>query len=135
MIRFIAISVLGGVLFIMADALINANPLAQKLYAAYRPIARTGVNIPAGIAIDLGYGFALAGIFLLLYSSLPGATGSVKGLSFAMLVWFFRVVMSVASTWMMFKVPVSALLYTLVTGLGEMLALGVFYGLILRPRA
>jgi len=42
-------------------------------------------------------------------------------------------VMYVATQWMMFDVPVAALLYTLVTGLGEMLILGILYGLALKP--
>ena len=56
----------------------------------------------------------------------------MKGISFAVLVWFFRVVMGVASQWMMFNVPTEALVYSLVTGLGEMLVLGMLYGLTLR---
>jgi hypothetical protein len=87
----------------------------------------------AGIVIDLVFGFVMAGIFLLLYHSLPGETGLIKGLSFAVMVWFFRVVMYVASQWMMFTVPVKTLLYTLATGFGEMLVLGVLYGLTLKP--
>jgi hypothetical protein len=49
------------------------------------------------------------------------------------LAWFFRVVMSAASQWVMFSVPVKTLLYSLVTGLVEMLILGVLYGLTLKP--
>lgn len=135
MIRFILVSVAGGIVFALADGLINVNPLAQSLYAAYRPIARPSVNAAAGVAIDLVYGFVMASIFLLLHRSLPGQTGLAKGVSFALLVWFFRVVMSVASTWMMFPVPFAALIYTLVTGLGEMLLLGILYGVTLRPSA
>ena len=75
----------------------------------------------------------MAGVFLLLYHSLPGKTGLVKGVSFAVLVWFFRVVTYTASQWVMFNLPVEALLYFLVTGLGEMLILGVLYGLTLKP--
>jgi len=112
---------------------INANPLAQRLYEVYKPIARTSINPLAGIVIDLVYGFVLAAVFLLLYKSLPGKTGLVKGVSFAVLVWFFRVVMYTASQWVMFNLPVEALLYSLVTGLGEMLILGVLYGLTLKP--
>jgi hypothetical protein len=33
----------------------------------------------------------------------------------------------------MFKVPLKALLYTLLAGLGEMLILGMLYGLALQP--
>ena len=130
---YIIVSVVSGILFGVLDGLINANPLAQRLYEVYKPIAKTSINPVAGIAIDLVYGFIMAGVFLLLYKSLPGETGLVKGVSFALLVWFFRVFMSTAAQWVMFNVPVEALLYSLVAGLGEMLILGVLYGLTLKP--
>jgi hypothetical protein len=133
MIRYVVVSVAGGVLFGVLDGVINANPLAQRLYQVYQPIARPSVDPLAGILIDLVYGFVMAGVFLLLYKSLPGGTGLVKGLSFGLLVWFFRVVMYVASQWMMFAVPGEALLYSLLAGLGEMLILGVLYGATLKP--
>jgi hypothetical protein len=135
MIRYIVVSVVGGILFGVLDGVINANPLAQRLYKVYQPIAKPSIDPLAGILIDLVYGFVMAGVFLLLYKSLPGQTGLVKGMSFACLVWFFRVVMYVASQWVMFNVPGAALLYSLVTGLGEMLILGVLYGLTLKPAA
>jgi len=135
MIGYIVVSIVGGILFGVLDGVINANPLAQRLYQVYQPIARPSINPLAGILIDLVYGFVLAGVFLLLYKSLPGETGLVKGLSFACLVWFFRVVMYTASQWVMFNIPVEALLYSLVAGLGEMLILGVFYGVTLKPAA
>jgi hypothetical protein len=133
MIIYIIISIVSGVLFGVMDGLINVNPIAQSLYKVYKPIAKASINALAGITIDLIYGFVMAGIFLLLYPSLPGDVGLVKGISFGVSIWFFRVVMYVASQWVMFNVPVSALLYTLVTGLGEMLVLGILYGLTLRP--
>ncbi len=133
MLRYTVVSVVSGLLFGVLDGLIHANPMAQTLYEVYTPIARTSMNPVAGIVIDLGYGFILAGIFLLLTPSLPGGSGIMKGLSFALLVWFFRVVMAVATQWMMFTVPVVTLLYMLITGLGEMLLLGILYGLTLKP--
>ena len=72
-------------------------------------------------------------MFLLLHRSLLGETGLLKGISFAFLIWFFRVVMSVISGWMMFNFPIGSLLYTLITGLSEMLILGILYGLTLKP--
>jgi len=133
MVRYIIVSAISGVLFGILDAVVNANPLAQRLNAVYKPIARTSINPLAGTVIDLVYGFAMAGVFLLLYQSLPGEIGLVKGVSFALLAWFFRVVMSTASQWVMFSVPVKTLLYSLVAGLVEMLILGVLYGLTLKP--
>ncbi len=133
MMRYIIVSIGSGILFGILDGVINANPWAQRLYDVYKPIAKTSLNLPAGIVIDLVYGFALAGVFLFLYRSLPSEIGLVKGMSFALLIWFFRVVMSVASQWMMFNVSVETLLYTLLAGLGEMLILGALYGLTLKP--
>jgi hypothetical protein len=133
MTTYVIAAVVSGILFGVLDVVINANPLAQRLLDVYRPIARTSVNPAAGIVIDLVYGFVMAGVFLVLYQSLPGESGLLKGASFALVVWFFRVVMSVASQWMMFRVPVRTLAYTLVTGLGEMLILGILYGLTLKP--
>jgi hypothetical protein len=130
---YIIVSIISGILFGILDGLINANPIANKLYEVYKPIAKTSVNFAAGMIIDLGYGFILAALFLLVYPSLPGEAGLVKGVSFALMVWFFRVVMSAASQWMMFKVPPKTLLYTLLAGLGEMLSLGILYGLALQP--
>jgi hypothetical protein len=135
MTRYVIVSLVSGILFGVLDGLINANPLAQKLYAVYKPIAKTSLNPVTGIAIDILYGFVMAGLFLVLYNSLPGEAGLVKGISFALMVWFLRVVMYVATQWMMFDVPVAALLYTLVTGLGEVLILGILYGLALKPSA
>ena len=82
MIRYIIVSISGGVLFGIMDGLINANPLARKLFEVYKPIARKAINAPAGIVIDLVYGFVMAGVFLLLYKSLPGGSGLLKGISF-----------------------------------------------------
>jgi hypothetical protein len=130
---YIVVSIISGILFGVLDGFIHANPLAVKLFEVYRPIARTSVNFVAGILIDLAYGFILAGLFLLFYTSLPGELGIVKGICFALIVWFLRVVMSAASQWMMFTIPWKTALYELGSGLGEMLILGILYGITLRP--
>lgn len=130
---YIIVSVVSGILFGVLDGVINANPLAIRLFEVYKPIARGSINFVAGMIIDLAYGFILAAVFLLVYQSLPGEIGLVKGMSFGVMVWFFRVVMSAASQWMMYKVPVKTLVYSLLAGLGEMLVLGILYGLALPP--
>jgi hypothetical protein len=129
---YILISIAGGALFGVMDGLLNANPIVVKLYKPYEPIARKSINMLAGIVIDLVYGFILAAIFILLYESLPGGTGVLKGISFGILAWFLRVIMYAASNWMMFKVPLRTILYTLIAGLVEMLLLGLLYGIGLR---
>ncbi|MFC1749005.1 DUF6789 family protein [Pseudomonadota bacterium] len=131
--RYIIVSIISGFLFGTMDALINANPFAQQLLEVYEPLAKTSINAPAGIVIDLLYGFLLGALFLMLYKSLPGKSGIKKGLVFALILWFLRVFMSVASTWMMMEVPVVTLLYILATGLVEMIILGIIYGAFLKP--
>jgi hypothetical protein len=69
----------------------------------------------------------------MLYRCLPGQSGIVKGLSYAILLWFFRVVMYAASTWMMYNVPIQTIGYGLVAGLLEMLVLGILFGVTLKP--
>jgi len=129
--RYILVSVGSGMLFGLMDGFIHANPVAKRLFKVFEPIARKRINVPAGLVIDLVYGFALAGGFLLLRDSLPGASGIVRGLVYAGMLWFVRVVMQAATQWMMFTVPAKALAYTLVTGLIEMLVLGLLYGWVL----
>jgi hypothetical protein len=90
MIRYIVVSAVSGILFGIMDGLINANPLAQRLYRIFEPIARKSINIPAGFAIDLIYGFAMAGIFLLFQGSLPGESWVVKGLVFGLVIFIGR---------------------------------------------
>ena len=134
-VRYILVGIASGLLFGIMDGLINANPIAERLYEFNLPIRRASVDVIAGVAIDLAYGFILMAVFLILYRSLPGRVGLVKGVSFALLVWFLRVVMSAASQWIMLNMPVAALLYGVLTGLGEMLVLGLLYGATLRPSA
>ena len=133
MVRYFIVSIICGVLFGAMDAIIHANPFAQQMLSVYRPITKASVNVPAGILIDLFYGFILGFLFLLLYKSLPGRTGFAKGISFALIVWFFRIAMNAVSSWMMFTVPAATLLYVTSAGLLEMLLLGFVYGMYLKP--
>lgn len=132
MLRYIAVSIFGGLILGLLDGLINANPYAQKLFEVYKPIAKSSVNIVLGFGIDILYGFVMAGLFLLLYKSLPGQTALVKGLGFGLIVSFFSVVMHVFSQLVMFKVPADALVYMFLTGLVEMLIISIFFSLTLK---
>lgn len=132
MLRFFSVSIISGLLFAFVDGLINANPLAQKLMECYKPIAKSTINIPVGIVIDLFYGFVMCGIFLLIYKSLPG-NPFTKGVIYGLIIWFFRVLMMVFSTYMTQQVPVKTLVYILMTGLAEVLIIGIFYGLTIKP--
>ncbi len=132
MVRFIIISLISGILFAVLDGLINGNPLALKLMECYKPIAKPSVNISVGIAIDIFYGFVMCGIFLLIYNSLPSESPLIKGVIYGLIIWFFRVIMSVLSIYMTQQVPTKTLIYILLTGLAEMLIIGIFYGLTIK---
>jgi hypothetical protein len=128
--RYVAASIAIGVIFILLDAVVNTNPLAEQAYAVFAPILRPGIDIVPAMAIDLAYGFALSAIFVVLYRALPGGNRLLKGLSFGLLLWFLRVVMSAAGQWVLFAIPETTVTYTLASGLLEMLVLGVLLGML-----
>jgi hypothetical protein len=132
MIRFIIAAILTGLLFGILDGLINGNPFAAKLMECYKPIAKKEINMPAGLIIDLVYGFAISGLFLLLIPVLPTESFIIKGVAFGAGMWFFRVLMNVVSSWMMFNILGKTLIYILLTGIIEMILLGILNGLILK---
>ncbi len=129
--RVLAVGAGIGVVFAILDGLLNANPVAQRAYEAYRPIARQSVNAPLGLSFDIVSGVVMAILFVSLMPALPGGP-VVKGLAFGLMVWFFRVAMGVAAQAVMFNIPGSALAYMLIAGLVEMSILGLLYGLALR---
>jgi hypothetical protein len=129
--RVLLAGLASGVLFAVLDGIINANPLAQRLYAVYRPVARASVNAVAGVAIDIAYGIVMAAVYVTLRPALPGS-GMVKGLAFGIIVWFFRVVMGAVGQWMILAVPGTTVAYSLVAGGVDMLILGALYGATLR---
>ena len=71
----------------------------------------------------------MCGIFLLFYNSLPSENPIIKGLVYGLIMWFFRILMSVFSTYMTHQIPVKTLAYILVAGLFEMVIIGIFYDL------
>jgi hypothetical protein len=127
------VGVLAGMVLAGFDALINVNPLAQRYYAAYRPIMRQSANAGLGVSLDIVFGFIMAILFMALTPALPADPVS-RGLTFGLIAWFFRVAMGAASHAVMFEIPIEAPLYTLATGLAEMLILGLIYGALLNPR-
>ncbi len=131
--RIPAVGLAAGLLFAVLDGLINANPLAQRLYAPYRPIMRPSINAPLGLAFDFVCGIVMAFLFVRLAPALPGGW-SARGVAFGLIAWFFRVAMGAASQTVMFQLPGSTIAYGLVTGLVEMVILGLLYGLLLTPR-
>ena len=132
MLRRILVSFAAGVAFVALDGFLNANPVAQHVYAAYRPIARSSVNALAGALVDLAYGAILVALFVTLRHCLPGRTALMKGVSFGAMVWFLRVVMRVAGEWITTTLPTSAHVYSLAAGLVQMLLVAILIALLLR---
>jgi hypothetical protein len=133
MVRRIGAGIAAGVAFLGLDGLLNANPIAQQVYLAYRPIARSRVDAVAGSMVDVVYGLVLVALFLRLRHCLPGRADATKGLSFGAIVWFLRVVMRVAGEWIVTTVPPSTHAYTLVAGLVQTLLVAELIAL-LAPR-
>ena len=131
MLRQILVGLVAGLAFLVLDGVLNANPLAQKLYAAYQPIARVSINAVAGSVIDLVYGVLLVLLFVVLHASLPGQTNLTKALSFALVVWLLRVVMRVAGEWVMTVVPARVHAYTLGAGLLQLVLVACIIALLL----
>lgn len=133
--RILWVGVVVGVVFIILDALINANPLGVKALEFYTPIARDGILLPVGIVSDLVSGFLIVGFFALFYKSLPTSSGIVKGIIFGLIAGYLRVVMNVAASFTMFKMPAGSALYTLCAGMVEMVILGLLAGLLYRSHS
>lgn len=133
MLRQVLVGAVAGFVFLILDGALHANPLAQRLYAAYQPIARPSVNAVAGSAIDLTYGVALVLLFVMLRASLPGHTNLTKALSFGVIVWFLRVFMRVAGEWVMTILPAQVHVYTLVAGLVQMLIVACIIAVLVPP--
>ena len=131
MVNYLLAGGLGGILLAVMDGLLNANPAAIKLLAAFKPIARPSLSVAAGILIDLAFGFSLAALFTALRPAFPTSSGLLNGLIFGAGVWLLRTVMPLASQQVMFAIPLSAAAYQAGCGLLEMLVLGILFGLVL----
>lgn len=131
MLRQIVVGFVAGTAFLVTDGLVHANPLARRLYAVYRPIARPSINPLAGSAIDLVYGVVLTALFAILRQRLPGETGFAKAMSFGAMVWFLRVGMRVAGEWVTTTVPASTHAYTLAAGLVQVLLVSIVIAMLL----
>ena len=130
MLTYLIASFAGGVIFVLLDFVINANPLAQRLNEPYKPIARKRMHLAAAIVIDVLSSFTMAGIFLLLRPAFPGSKIVAAGVFFGLMAWFFHVLMGSLSQWIMFELPLTTHLYSIAAGLVEMVALGLFYAAI-----
>lgn len=89
---------------------------------------RREFNPALSIFLDIIYGIVLAGLFNLLYLSIPGE-GVLKGISFGLIIWFFKVVMAMGSIRIMFNVSDQILIYWTFSGLLELVIIGSILGI------
>ena len=132
--RLVIGGLVASVLFLVLDAALGmlGGLIGARLFAlpAAQP-AGIESKMVAGLVFELINGFVLAVVYAIVHSCLPGA-GWIKGLSFGVLVWMLRVVMWAFSTYMMTGMSPVTISITVVTGLVEMLIIGVAIALIYR---
>jgi len=87
MFRYIIVSVVVN-LIRCNGWLINANPLVSKNFTKSTAIAKTSMNVPAGIVIVPCVYRLLCWIFLISTQVYPGELGLVKRNKFAVLLGF-----------------------------------------------
>jgi hypothetical protein len=125
--RLIVAGIAASVLFLVLDAVLG---MAGGFVGAQ--VFGLPFEQPPGIenkmmispVFELINGFMLAVIYAVIHPSLPGR-GWKKGISYGLIVWGLRVVMWAFSTYMMTDISPILIAITVVTGLIEVLILGV----------
>jgi hypothetical protein len=132
--RLIVAGIAASVLFLVLDMVFGAvgGLIAADVFGV--PFERPpGIEakIRFGLLFELINGFVLALVYAVIYRCLPGR-GWQKGISYGLIVWGLRVVMWAFSTFMMTDMPPTLIAITVVTGLIEVLILGVVIAAIYR---
>jgi hypothetical protein len=130
MAKFILVSMASGAILGVIDYVCNAGPFMEGLKGFSSQLLRSTGKAAAGLGINLGLGFAVTGIFILLRKNFDGV---IIAMGFALTVWFFRVTMFFIRKWMTFKVPLNDLVYVFIAGISQMVSLGILYELTLKP--
>jgi hypothetical protein len=125
--RLIVAGIVASVLFLVLDMMLGAVGgliAANVLGVPFDQPPGIEAKIKLGLLFELINGFMLALIYAVIYRCLPGQ-GWQKGISYGLIVWGLRVVMWAFSTFMMTDTPPALIAITVVTGLIEVLILGV----------
>jgi hypothetical protein len=134
--RLIIAGITASVLFLVLDAVLG---MAGGLVGAQ--VFGLPFEQPPGIegkmmispVFELINGFMLAVIYAVIHPSLPGQ-GWRRGISYGLIVWGLRVVMWAFSTYMMTDMAPILIAITVVTGLIEVLILGIVIAVIYKAR-
>lgn len=125
--RLVVAGIVASVLFLVLDAALGTAGGFIGAQAFGVPIEQPpGVEakITFGLIFELINGFMLAVIYAVIHPSLPGR-GWKKGIGYGFLVWGLRVVMGAFSAYMMTDTHPISIAITMVTGLIEVIILGV----------
>jgi hypothetical protein len=125
--RLVVAGIVASVLFLVLDAALGTAGgfIGAQVFGV--PVEQPSgfeAKMKFGLIFELINGFMLAVIYAVIHPSLPGR-GWKKGISYGLLVWGLRVVMGAFSTYMMTDMPPILIAINVVTGLIEVLILGI----------
>jgi len=125
--RLVVAGIVASVLFLVLDAALGTAGgfIGAEVFGL--PVEQPPgfeAKMKFGLIFELINGFMLAVIYAVIHPSLPGR-GWKKGISYGVLVWGLRVVMGAFSTYMMTDMSPILIAITVVTGLIEVLILGI----------
>lgn len=129
--RIIVGGIFVGLLLIVLGVILgffSVTVFKLPMFVSDSTLWRKEFNPILSVCLDIIYGIILAGLFNLLYIGIPGE-GILKGISFGLIIWFFKVVMAMGSIRIMFNVSDKVLLYWTFSGLFEMLIIGTILGM------
>jgi len=127
--KILACGTITGVLFSLFDMLIAMS--TSPIFSLYSdlPIWKAQPNILAGLIFDLINGFILAAVYTTIYNGIPGF-GWRKGLIYGIFVGLFRVVMSSFSTIVMYNIPLTLVITSLIAGCIEIVVLCIILAVV-----
>jgi hypothetical protein len=134
--RLIVAGIVASVLFLVLDAVLGmAGGFigAQVFGLPFEQPPGIEAKMKFGLVFELINGFMLAVIYAVIHPSLP-ARGWKKGISYGLIVWGLRVVMWAFSTYMMTDMAPVSIAINVVTGLIEILILGIVIAVIYEAR-
>jgi hypothetical protein len=130
--RFLLAGIVASVLFLVLDMALGtaAGFMGATFFdLPFEQPPGIEAKIKFGLIFELINGFMLAAIYAVIHPGLPGR-GWKKGISYGLIVWGLRVVMWAFSTYMMTAMPSILIAITVVTGLIEVLILGIVIAVI-----
>jgi len=127
--KIIFSSLIIGVFFIILDGC--SAIILSPVYARFSglEIFKTAPSIRAGLLFDVLNGFILVTVFMVIQEGLPGGL-IVKGIYFGFIVGLFRVLMNAFSSYVMYNIPPTLLIYSSLVWYVEIIVLGVLTSLV-----